>query len=99
MLLRVRVEHELRERAMQSSDSALHQHEPRARDLRRDIEIQHLEPGAEVYMVFYLVVVWARRPDFTNFLILAFGLAHGHARMRHVRNTRQEIIEVTLDGI
>ena len=60
MLLRVHVEHELRDRAMQARELSFHHHKARAGDLGRSVEIEHAEIRAQIDVVLHRKIELAR---------------------------------------
>ncbi len=93
VLLRVHVEHELGERAVQARHGALHQREARPADLRRGVEVEAAEFGAEVDMVLRGKAEFARRAPAPDFHVVGLRLAGRHALVRQVGNHRDESID------
>ncbi|CAM2158458.1 hypothetical protein PT2222_40321 [Paraburkholderia tropica] len=96
VLRRVRVDHELRKRAVQTRDLAAQHREARARELRARFEVE-TERRADVDVILHLEVERARRAPAAHFHVAAFVAAHGHALVRQVRHAEQQIRELRLD--
>ena len=97
MLLRVRVQHKLRQRPMQPRHFAFHQAEPRARQFCRFLKIQ-AQRRAQVHMVFHGKIKGFGRAHFAHLHVFGFILAHGHALVRQVGDTQQQIIQGSLNA-
>ena len=75
MLLRVGVEHELRDGAMQPGHAALEQREARAGDLGGGGEIDETEPFADVDVIPRRKSENTRRPDAANLDVVGGGFS------------------------
>ena len=95
MLLRVRVQHELRQCAVQTGDFALHQAEARAGQFGRFFKIQ-AQRGTQIHMVFDVEIERARRAYFADFHVFGFVFAHGHAFVRQVGDAQQQVVQSSL---
>ncbi len=98
MLHGVRVEHELRDRTVQARDSALHHHETRPGELRRGIEIEAAEPGADVDMVPGLEAELARLAPAALLDGVLGPASDRDARVRQVRDQGDELAQLLLHG-
>ncbi len=101
MLARMRVEHELRERAMQPRHRAAHGDEAAAGDLRRGGEIEAAEALADVHVVLgregeLARPAVARRP--APLLAVLVRVADRHRLVREVRNTAEEVLQFRLQA-
>ncbi len=97
VLARVQVEHELRQRAMQSRDTAARHGEARAGNLRRGFEIEAAKLLAELDVVLRREVERARRAMFTDLDIGGFIAPVGHGGMQSVREAQLPGIELLLN--
>ncbi len=85
----VGVEHELRQRAVQAGDAALHDGKARAGQLGGDVEVQ-AERRADIDVVLDLEIEAARRADLAHFDVAGFVGADRHGFMRQVGNGAHE---------
>ncbi|MNT74261.1 hypothetical protein D3C72_2130680 [compost metagenome] len=74
MLVHVRVEHELRQRAVQAGDAALHDGEARTGQLGGHFEVE-TQRGAHVDVILDFKVKRARRADLAHFHVARFVFA------------------------
>ena len=95
VLVGMRVEHELRERAVQPRQPALQQREARAADLHGGVEIQS-QPFADADVVLHLEIEFRNIADLAHFQIVRLGLAHRHAVMRGIGDHRKKGIQLVL---
>ena len=98
VLQRVRIQHELRQCAVQAGDLAFHDGKARAGKFRTAFKIQ-TQRLAQINMVFDFKVKFARRTDFADFNVFSFVFTDGHAFVRQVRNAQQPSIQFFLNGI
>ena len=89
VLFRVRVEHVLRQRAVQAGDAALHDGEARAGQLGGDFEVEP-EFGADVDVILDFKIEGWRRADLAHFDVAALVDADRHRRVRQVRHRCHE---------
>ena len=97
MLARVRVEHELHERALEPGTLTQQECEPRARDPRRPLEVHDAERLTEV-------VVGARREAEVRFgpplpldHVVGLRLADRHGLVEKVGDAQEQVIEPALE--
>ena len=95
--LRVGVEHELGEGAVQAGDFAFHQAEPRAGEGGGGFKIE-AEFFAQIDVVFHGKVKHARRADAAHFHVLRFVAPHGHALVRQVGDGGEPRVQLGLHG-
>ena len=88
VLLRLRVEHELRERAVQPRNRAAQKAKSRARQLRAGIEIEP-ERRAQIDMVFWREVEGTRRTPAAHLDVRCLVGSERHAVVRQVRHRHQ----------
>ena len=96
VLLRVHVEHELRERAMQARDAFLQHRKTRAGQFRRSVEIELAEAGAQIDVVLHRKIKRARRADAPHFDVVIRRFAGRHARVRQVGDDGKKRVEFRL---
>jgi hypothetical protein len=96
MQLRVRVQHELRKRAVKACDRALHDHEPRAGQLGGHGEV-HPESGTDGHMVARCEVQRGWRAPTPNLHVVGFRPPLGHRFVGKVRQREQQVLEFDLD--
>ena len=104
MLLRLHIEHELRQRAMQAGDGPAHDGKARAGDFGARIKIQP-QRRAQIDMVFGLKAQWLRvapqaalRRPAAQLDVGAFVRPHGHAGMRQIGHAGQNGFNLGLQG-
>ena len=98
VLQRVCVQHELRQRSMQTGDLAFHHGKARAGQLRTAFKIQ-AQRLAQINMVFDFKVKFARRADFADFDVFSFIFTGRYAFVRQVRDGQQPSVQFFLNGI
>src|SRR3954470_15623955 len=98
MRLRVNVQHELRERAMQPRETALEHGEARARELGRRLEIELAEAFTDVGVVLHREAERTRRSPASQLDVFFTGAPFRHFRPRQVRDGTEERIEPGLEG-
>ncbi|MNN36636.1 hypothetical protein D3C81_1505390 [compost metagenome] len=94
----MRIQHELRQCAMQARDAAFHDREARTGDLGRHIEIQ-AERSADIDVVADFKIKSTRRTDFAQFDIAGFVRTDRHRFMRQVGDSQHEFADLRLDHI
>ncbi len=94
VLFGMHIEHELRERAVQFGEPALHQREACAGDLGRSGKIKLPKRLAQIDVILDRKIKTARRPPAMNFDVVGLRLANRDAFLRHVRNDRDESVEL-----
>ena len=99
VVARVRVEHELRERAMQPRHPRAHHGEARARKLRPGREVDHTQRFTEVRVVLRREVERPRCAPATHLDVVGFGATDRHARMPEVRHLEHHFAEPLLDDV
>jgi hypothetical protein len=99
VLLRVRVEHQLRERAMQAGEIATQEREPRPGQLGRRREIDHAERFAKIGVILGLEIERARRATAAHFDVVVGGPAFRRRWMSDVRQFEQEIAQLRLHAL
>ncbi len=97
MFLRVRIEHELGNRAMHARQTAFHDGKARAGDFRRHVKVEQLEALTEIDVIFGRKVERARRADFAHFHVIVSRFSCRHRDVRHIRYITQEAIHFFLD--
>ena len=95
---RVRIEHELRQRAVQAGDLTFHDGKARAGEFRAAFEIQ-AQRFAQIDMVFDFKVKFARGADFADFDVFSFVFTNRHAFVRQVGNAQQPCVQFFLNSI
>ena len=105
MLIRVQIEHELRQRPLQPRQLALEHHETRAGHARRRLEIHQAERLAEFKMLFRLEIQRRLFADLADFDIVVLIRARRHVRQRTVGNRGEFLLQrqnrrlfLSLDG-
>ncbi len=96
VLLRVRVDHELREGAVQARDRAAQHREARTGELRARLEIE-AERRADVDVILHLEVELARRAPAAHLDVVGLVLADRHAFVRDVRHAQHQVGQARLD--
>src|SRR2546430_8170114 len=94
MLSRVQIEHELRERALESCEPALQHHEARAGKLGGGLEIHLPERLAEVEMPLRLKSVITLGPEPMVLDVVARVLPTRYFVKRQIRNLRKRVVEL-----
>src|SRR5205085_8590295 len=97
VLARGHVEHELRDRAVQPRDLALHDDEAAAGDFGAGREVEAAEALADVDMVENLKVEAPRLAPAPLLAVLLGAVADRHRFVRHVGNAAEEILEPGLE--
>src|SRR5262249_60093366 len=92
---RMHIEHELPERALESREATLQNHEARARQLRGGLEIHLPERFAEIEMLLRREAIVALGAEAMVLDVAAGGLAVRHfgRGQRHVGNLRERVVE------
>ena len=93
VLIRVQIEHELRERALKPRELAFQHDEARARKLRRRLEIHEAQAFAEFEMLLRRVVELSRLAPAQRLDIVVLVLAVRHALQRRVGKLGQRVFE------
>ena len=96
VLLRLHVEHELGERAMQPRDRPAQEREARARELDAGLEVE-AERRADVDVIARREVELARRAPAPHLDVGVLVGADRHARVGQVRQRHQLLVELELD--
>ena len=96
VLARMRVEHELRQRALELRQAAFEHCEPRARHPARGVEIQHAEALAEGDVIQRLEIERARFTPAANIGIRRFVLAIGYVIHQQVGQAEFDILDLAL---
>src|SRR2546429_6183639 len=94
MLSRVQIEHELRERALESCEPALQHHEARAGKLGGGLEIHLPERLAEVEMLLRLKAVITLGTETMVLDVVARVLPIRYFVKRQIRNLRKRVVEL-----
>ena len=98
VLLRVGVEHELRQCAVQAGDLAFHDGEAGAGECRAAFKVQ-AQGCAQINVVFDVEIKCARCADAAHFDVFRFVFAGGYAFMRQVGDGGQPGFEFCLHGL
>jgi len=98
VLAHVQVEHELRERAMQARERAVHHGEACARDAPGGLEVEPAARRAEGDVVLRLEVERARCSDASHLDVRGLVAPLGDGRMQQVRYSEQQRVHLTLHG-
>ena len=93
MLIRMQIEHELRERALQPRQPALVDDETRAGNFRRRFEIHQPEAFADFEMLLRREVEFARLAPARDFDIVVLVGAVRNFIERRIGNARERIVE------
>ena len=93
----VRVQHELREGAMQPRDGALHDDEASPRQLGRRREVQ-AETGTERDVVLHRERSRSRGPPAPDLDVVGFRASDRRRLVRQVRQRQQQFVEFDLDA-
>lgn len=96
VLQRVRVDHELRERAVQACNRAAQHREACAGELRAGFEIE-TERRADVDVILHREVELARRAPAAHLDVVGFVFADRHAFVRDVRHAQHQVGQARLD--
>ena len=94
VLLRLHVEHQLRERALQARERAAQHDEARAGKLRGGVEVHEAELLAQRDVIERREVELRRRAPAPQLDVVARVPARRHGLVQHVRQTREEIVEL-----
>ena len=86
MLARVRIEHEIHQRAFQARAQPAVHREPRGRDLRRAFQVQDAEFGTKIPMRLGREVERARRAPAVDLDVILGAAPHGNRLVRKVRH-------------
>ncbi len=95
----MRVEHELRERAVQVRESAAQEREARAGELRRGGEVEKPQPLADVGVVAHREVESPRRPPSPDLDVVVGRRSGGNALVRQVGQVEQEVAQLALHAV
>ncbi len=98
MLCRLHIQHELRQRAVQTRDAATHECEARSAEQCAGVEVQ-AQRRAQVHMVLGCEVEGARAAPAAHFDVGVFVGAHRYAVMRQVRQAHQQLVQLGLDAL
>ena len=93
----MQIEHELRDRAFETGESFLQDHEARARHARGGFEIHLAELLAEIEMLLRLEVDARLGTDTANFAIGLLVRAVGNFGRREVRDRREDFVDRGLE--
>ena len=97
MLGGVHVEHELHQRAVEPRAVPLEHDEARAADLRGTLEVENVEPRADLDVIVRIEVKrWLVAPN-THLDVVVFGETIRRVRMRKVRQVQQDRFELGFD--
>ena len=96
MLLRLHVQHELRQRPVQARQRPLHDREARARELDAHVKVQ-AQRRADIDMVLGLKGKNGRRAPAAHLDVVGFAGAHGHAFVWQVGHRQQQALQLGLD--
>ena len=97
VLLSVRVEHELRERAMQARQRAFHHDEAGAGKLRRRLEVEHAETRTDVDMILRREIEFARLTPAAILRVLFRRAPSRNRFVREIGNDANEFVELALN--
>ena len=96
MLLRLHVQHELAQCAVQAGDGARHHGEARARELDAHVEVQ-AQRCAHIHMVLHFEIELGGGSPAAHFHVAMLVAAHGHAFVRQVGHGHQHGQQLGLD--
>src|SRR5262249_5322257 len=97
VLLGVHIEHELRDRAVQAREPPLHQRESRAGDLGGRVEVELLQPSAEIRVAFRLKGELPRRADSSNLGVFLRRFPKRYIGIRNVGDLQKKILQLRLN--
>ena len=96
MLLRMHIEHELRQRAMQPRQSAFHDDKTRTGNFGRGLEVKQPETFTDVDMIFGCKIKLSRIADTPHFDVGIRITSCRHAVVRHIGHMHQEVADPLL---
>mmetsp|Transcript_43310 Transcript_43310/g.108507 ORF Transcript_43310/g.108507 Transcript_43310/m.108507 type:complete len:299 (-) Transcript_43310:45-941(-) len=97
VLLRVRVQHKLRDRAVHARHVALHHHEARAGQLGPQREVHAQEILGHINMVTDREREVAGLSHLPHLHVLLLALPIGHGAVRGIGDSREDVVELVLD--
>ena len=95
---RVRIGHEVDQRALQTSTLPAQHVETAARKLNAALEVHNAQLGAKIPVSLCLKVELTRRAPTTNLGIVIFVLANRRGGVRHVRRAHQDFLQARIGG-
>src|SRR6187399_1103941 len=98
MLLRVHVEHEVDQRALQLRAEPHVYGEPRSRDLRSSFEIENAQLRSEIPMRFRLERKLSRLAPSPDLDVVLRAFACWHRCVRRIRNASQQFPKLAIKG-
>jgi len=95
----MQVDHELRQRPMQTCDRAAHQGETGAREFRRGLEVEPTVLFAEGDVVLHGEVEALRRAPAAHLDVLILIRSDRHRFVRQVGNAQHQLVQLALDTL